>query len=205
VELRGAGGVAGGDGDGECLLDRLDLARDAASERDSARDCRSVRTTARLAGTPALVNPARMLFLRSVCPISVRARLGSSRSSKKICMNSSRDSEKTKSSSPPPSPPLLPLPPAPPEPSGRGMRSPATYSRLPGSTNSRSPPRPKPNDGSEMSFFGTRTSPPCSMSAKRRSPTIFFTAVSICTLYRRRNRSRLTALLPRPFGRRSMR
>ena len=85
-----------------------------------ASDCRSVRITERLAGTPDLVNPARMLLLRSVCPISVRARFGSSRSSKKICMNSSRDSENTKSSSLPPSPPLLPPPPLP-EPSGRGM------------------------------------------------------------------------------------
>jgi hypothetical protein len=62
------------------------------------------------------------------------------------------------------------------------MRSPATYSRLPGSTNSRSPPWPKPNDGSEMSLRGTRTSPPRSMSAIRRSPTIFFTASWICAL-----------------------
>src|SRR6476620_5467875 len=168
-----------------------------------ASDCRTVRTIARLAGTPLFVKPARMLVRCSVRPNSVRARFGSSRSSKKICMNSSRDSEKTNESSlsPSPAPPLLP-PPAPP--CGRAMRSPATYSRLPGRTNSRSPPRPKPNDGSEISFVGTRTSPPFSMSARRRSPTIFFTAAWMCDLYRRRKRSRLTALLPRLEGRRSI-
>src|SRR4029077_8772879 len=60
------------------------------------------------------------------------------------------------------------------------------------------------NEGSEMSFLGTRTSPPFSMSAMRRSPIIFFTAPWICALYRRMKRSRLTALLPRLLGRRSM-
>src|SRR5207249_3112858 len=69
-----------------------------------------------------------------------------------------------------------------PPPGGRGMRSPATNSRLPGSTNSRSPPRPNPNEGSEMSFFGTRISPPRSMSDSRRSPTIFLTASWMCDL-----------------------
>ncbi len=170
-----------------------------------ASDCRSVRTTARLAGTPALVKPARMLFFRSVCPISVRARFGKLEVVEEDLHElfaRKREHEVVVAAA---LAPPLPLPPPAPAPSGLGMRSPATYLRLPGSTNSRSPPRPKPKDGSEMSFFGTRTSPPCSMSANRRSPTIFFTAASICALYRRRNRSRLTALLPRPFGRRSMR
>ena len=63
---------------------------------------------------------------------------------------------------------LLPSPPPPPPPSGRGIRSPATYSRLPGSTNSRSPPRPKPNDGSD-DVLASAPAPRrrCSMSADR--------------------------------------
>ena len=116
------------------------------------------------------------------CPNSVRARRGRARSSKKICMNSSRDRENTKSSWASPSPPWLPLPPEPPDSSLRGMRSPAVYSRLPGNTRSRSPPRPKPNDGSEMSLRGTRTSPPCSRSESLRSPIIFRTASCTCFL-----------------------
>ena len=123
-----------------------------------ASDWRTVRTIARLAGTPLFVKPARVLVRCSVRPYSVRARFGNSRSSKKICMNSSRDSEKTNESSLSPSPPL-PLPPPPPPPCGRAIRSPATYSRLPGSTNSRSPPG-EAERRPEMSFNGTRTSPP---------------------------------------------
>src|SRR5690349_17486832 len=118
-------------------------------------------------------------------------------------MNSSRDSENTNSSSPSPWPPSVPRP-WPPPPFGRGMRSPVLYSRLPGSTNSRSPPWPKLNEGSEMSLRGTCTTPPCSMSLKLRSPIIFLTAPWICDLYRRRNRARFTSLLPRLLGRRSM-
>ena len=142
------------------------------------------RTTCRLLGVPSLVKPARWLFHSGVSASWVRIRCGRARSSKKTCMNSSLLRLKTKSSSPSPeslaSP--LPEPPLPPPPLGRSMRSPATYSWLPGCTISRLPPWPWWNTGSCTSFFGMCTSSPRSRSRMPRPSMARRTASLICSL-----------------------
>src|ERR1700748_3282765 len=181
----------------------LRLSALSAMRRPSAP--RIERTMLRLLGVPSLTKPARCDLYSGISASCVRVRLGNARSSKNACMNSSLVRWKTKSSSPSPESLawLPPLPPPPP-PSGRLMRSPVTYSLLPGCTASRLPPWPWPNTGWLRSRLGMWTSSPCSRSRMPRPSTARRTASRICCLCRRRKRSRLPTDLFLPDSRRSM-
>src|SRR5262249_39620960 len=151
------------------------------------------------------VKPARCDFHSGTSASCVRVRFGNARSSKNACMNSSFVRWKTKSSSPSPeSLAWLPPPPPPAPPSGRLMRSPVTYSWLPGCTASRRPRGPCPKTGWFRSRFGMWTSSPFSRSRMPRPSTARRTASRICALWRRRKRSRLPTDLFLPESLRSM-
>ncbi len=154
------------------------LLPDSAMRRAWAE--RSVRTMLMRDGLPSLLMPARTVLKVSV-PVRWRlTRLGSSRSSNMKSRNSSWVIWKTKSSMPSPLLLALPDPWPPPPPCGRGMRSPATNSLLPGWTIVCRPPRPWCRIGSSISRPGMLICSPCSMSVIERRPTASSTAFLMC-------------------------
>ncbi|MCY1277377.1 hypothetical protein D9M70_260690 [compost metagenome] len=142
---------------------------------------RSVRTMLMREGLPSLLMPARTVLKVSAPERCRLTRLGSSRSSNMKSRNSSWVIWKTKSSMP--SPLLLALPPPrpPPPPDGRGMRSPAVNSLLPGWTMVCRPPRPWCRTGSSISRPGILICSPCSMSVMERRLTASSTAFLMCS------------------------
>src|SRR5690554_3111799 len=165
---------------------------------------RMVRSRLTLDGVPLVAYPARWKLICSERVTLFFIKSGSSRSSRKMSRNSSRDRTKPKLSSPSPSGlpsrPAEPLPPL-----GRGMRSPSLYSLLPGRTPCCRPVFPSwRNRGSRRLSEGIAICSPSARSRMLRSAEAWRTASATWRLTRRTKRWRLARLLPWGFCRRSI-